>query len=564
MHAKLFSIRTQHREVAIRGQLLMIASVLLAVAAMLNVPIAQHNPSLPVWLPYALGSMTVVCALVATLCHFGRVEAGGILLSSVLLVLTTVAAQPTDLLAGPVGAVYLIPILIAGMVIGAGGVAVVSTAAIGAFAVVAVASGEPWTPWTWTSVTIIGVSSGLLWLIIRTLEQFRAERAQAEHQARAALAALESEYAKVEQARSINRAIVDAASDGMLLVALNGVILSSNRRFAELFQLRPDDVLNHNVRDLYADAERIFANPVDLRALVKSTLQNPEDDATSVVAQQRPVPRELELFSTPVHRADRELLGRLYVFRDVTHEREIDRMKSEFVALASHELRTPLNAIQGYAEQLIFNPQGLTAVHAQCAQAIKRNGDRLVALVNDLLDVSRIEAGGLQLQRSVVDLHLVIRYAVSMLKPQFDSKQQQVHVRFGEQAAVIDGDADRIIQILINLLSNAYKYTPTGGTVTVDVQAHTDHCRIQIHDTGIGITEADQARLFTRFFRAQNHLTQQVDGTGLGLVIVRSLVELHGGTLTVESRPGHGSTFSFTLPAAAVRQPHPNTATAGD
>jgi signal transduction histidine kinase len=557
MLGKLLSVRTQNREVAIRGQLLKVASVFLAVAALLNVPIAQHNTRLPEWLPYALVSMTVVCALVALLCHVGKVRTAGILLSSVLLALTSVAATPADLLTRPVGAVYLIPILIAGMVIGAHGVAVVSVAAIGALGGIALLSGEAWTSWTWTSITIISLSSGLLWLIIRTLEQFRAERAQAEAQARAALAALEVEYGKVEQARSINHAIIDAASDGMLLVGVNGDVLSANRRFAELFQLALATVLDRNVRTLQPDVERIFANPLDLRAFVASTLQDHERHSTLQITQETPVRRAIELLSAPVHRSNQEFLGRLYVFRDVTREREIDRMKSEFVALASHELRTPLNSIHGYVEQLlVYNHEGLTPDQQHCAQAIKRNSDRLVALVNDLLDVSRIEAGGITLDRQGVDLLVLTRYVVSMLALQFAGKRQQVTLDLPPHPVSVCGDSDRIIQILTNLLSNAWKYTPPEGTITVCVQVRDGVCCVQVQDTGIGITEADQARLFTKFFRAQSPLTQEVDGTGLGLVIARSLVELHGGRLSVRSSPGHGSTFSFTLPMSCAVGEH--------
>ena len=164
-------------------------------------------------------------------------------------------------------------------------------------------------------------------------------------------------------------------------------------------------------------------------------------------------------------------IGRLYVFRDVTHEREVDRMKSEFVSLVSHELRTPLTSIKGYIDLLMDGDAGeLNEEQLEYLGIAKNNADRLVALINDLLDVSRIESGKVELQRTVVDLDRLIQNAASSLRPQIEAKRQHLELDLSRTAHTVLADADRVTQILTNLLSNAYKYTPVGGTISVIVR----------------------------------------------------------------------------------------------
>ncbi len=231
------------------------------------------------------------------------------------------------------------------------------------------------------------------------------------------------------------------------------------------------------------------------------------------------------------------------------HIEEVNQLKSEFVSLVSHELRTPLTSIMGYAELLLAGEVGnVTEEQREFLGIMKGNADRMLELINDLLDISRIEAGKVELKRTTLDLAHVIQTVASLLRPQIEAKRQLLTLDLAESLPVVFGDAERIMQILTNLLSNAHKYTPPGGRIRVTTHAENGSVRISIQDTGIGLSPDDQAQLFTKFFRAQNRATQEASGTGLGLAITRSLVEMHGGEITVTSAPGQGSTFSFTLP----------------
>jgi len=275
------------------------------------------------------------------------------------------------------------------------------------------------------------------------------------------------------------------------------------------------------------------------------------------VAQRWPEPRELELDSAPVHGPDGAFYGRLYVFRDVTREREVDRMKSEFVALVSHELRTPLTSVTGYLDLVLEGALGdVPPAQREFLTVAKRNADRLAALIADILDLSRIEAGRLELHRTALDLAAVAAEAAAALRPLTDAKGQRLTLDVPADLPPVLGDGERVAQILANLLSNAHKYTPPGGRIGVAARRTGHRVRVEVRDTGVGLTPYERSRLFTRFYRAQNPTAQAAGGTGLGLPITRQLVQLHGGTLTVASRPGEGSVFAFTLPLApAPRRP---------
>jgi len=232
---------------------------------------------------------------------------------------------------------------------------------------------------------------------------------------------------------------------------------------------------------------------------------------------------------------------------------ELTQLKSEFVTLVAHELRSPLTSITGYVVLLIEGQGGpLTEVQRESLGIVQRNGEQLVALIEDLPDISRMEAGRLELKRTTLELARLIQEVASSLRPQIEAKGQRLTLELAEALPAVSGDADRVMQILTNLLSNAHKYTPPARSITLTARGEEGLVRVSVRDTGIGLSPDDQACLFTEFFRAQNSVTQGVSGTGLGLTITRALVELHGGEITVASALGQGSTFSFTLPAMPV------------
>jgi signal transduction histidine kinase len=232
-----------------------------------------------------------------------------------------------------------------------------------------------------------------------------------------------------------------------------------------------------------------------------------------------------------------------------------NQAKTEFMSVASHELKIPMTSIKGYAKLLTLGAGGdLNERQKDFLNIISSNVDRMDRLVADLLDVSRIEAGRLRLDMGRVDLHEVIDTVIKAVKAQVEAKQLSLDLTIPASLPAVWGDRDRLIQVVTNLVSNAYKYTPDGGSIFVTVEADeasSSHVKVSIRDTGVGITPEDQQKLFTKFFRSDDPRVRDVPGTGLGLSITKSLVEIHGGEIWLESEPDQGTIFTFTLPMAS-------------
>jgi signal transduction histidine kinase len=233
--------------------------------------------------------------------------------------------------------------------------------------------------------------------------------------------------------------------------------------------------------------------------------------------------------------------------------RESDRLADEFMTLISHELRTPLTSIIGYLE-LTLDDGNLTDEQRGYLDVVDHNADRLLRLVDDLLLVAQLEAGQLVVRRVELDLAAVARQAVAEAQPGAAAKNITVTVD-ADVAVPLQADKGRVFRTLQNLLSNAIKFTPAGGDVRVSVSQADGVVRLEVADTGIGIAADDQERLFDRFFRASAVAEQHFPGTGLGLYIAQAIVQAHGGSITVRSKPGEGTSFSVDLPTGASEVP---------
>ena len=250
--------------------------------------------------------------------------------------------------------------------------------------------------------------------------------------------------------------------------------------------------------------------------------------------------------------------------REASQRDQLDRLKDEFVLTASHELRSPLTSVQGFAELLMLDRDSLTPKQVETVEIILENCRHLVRLLNDLLDLARSDAGRLGIVPRPTDVAPLIEEAIRTMRAQTDASRQALEVRIEPGLPQIYVEADRIRQILVNLLTNAHEYSPEGASIAVQARVVGAEVEISVSDNGPGIPENQLEQIFERFVRGDAGLTQRVGGTGLGLAIARSLVELHGGTIAVESAPGQGSTFRFRLPAAgAGAGPEPTVAEAG-
>ncbi len=239
--------------------------------------------------------------------------------------------------------------------------------------------------------------------------------------------------------------------------------------------------------------------------------------------------------------------GMLITLHDLTSIRRLESMRSDFVANVSHELRTPLASIRGFAETLklgaLHDPESAAAF----LQIILDESDRLNRLVNDLLDLSKIESNRLPLKYESINVSSLITEIAQLLDRELAQKRLKLQL-LGEHHLQVEADHDRLRQIIINLLHNSIQYTPEGGSVNVSWTTNAEHLSVSVKDSGIGIPKEDVPHVFERFFRVDRARNRQSGGTGLGLSITKHLIEMHKGTISAESELGHGSTFIFTIP----------------
>jgi signal transduction histidine kinase/DNA-binding response OmpR family regulator len=244
--------------------------------------------------------------------------------------------------------------------------------------------------------------------------------------------------------------------------------------------------------------------------------------------------------------------GRLFMVRDVTPERRFEVMKSDFLATVSHELRTPLTSLRGSLQLVLSRADALGAMDRELLSIGIKNTERLIRLINDLLDVDHLEQGTLAFRSTSLDVQDLVRAALESTRPAFEERRVRVKAEIGEGLPSVHGDRERLAQVLANLLDNAAHFSPAGSVVTLRAHARDAGLQIDVVDQGSGIPEAERPHVFERFWRADRGGTDA--GAGLGLAICRAIVNRHGGRIWLESIEQHGSTFSIYLPRSIFRQ----------
>jgi len=251
------------------------------------------------------------------------------------------------------------------------------------------------------------------------------------------------------------------------------------------------------------------------------------------------------------------------VFHDITDLRRLEKIRKDFVANVSHELRTPLTSIKGYVEALLDGAKDDPVASSSFLDIILKQSDRLNLIIEDLLELSKIESGGISLKEEPIELRSLVERALSVVKPIADKNRHHLITTIDPGLPAVAGDEGRLVQVLTNLLDNAIKYTPEGGTITVNAilvpllgttEPLTNAIDISVADTGIGIPKQDRPRVFERFYRVDKARSRELGGTGLGLAIVKHIVEGHGGQVWVEANQPRGSRFVVRLPINPDRQ----------
>jgi PAS domain S-box-containing protein len=360
-------------------------------------------------------------------------------------------------------------------------------------------------------------------------------------------------YEEVKQGKAYIENLVENAGDAIISTDLEHRVLTWNSGAEAIFGYRKAEVIGKSLaqllpRDSARELDEIRHIVLDTGVIRNLEVPRRKKDGTAIV---------VALSVSPIEDASGRVTAFLHVAKDITEKKryeerlkELDTMKSDFVSSVSHELRTPLTAIKGSVDNMLDGLTGaLNEKQTRYLVRIKSNADRLSRLINDLLDLSRIEAGKIELKPLRVDLGRLASDIAETMRPIAAEKLIDLDIASVAPGMTAWADRDKITQVLMNLIGNALKFTPPNGKVSVAVERDGDNCvRVSVSDTGPGIARGEAAKIFDKFYQIANADKQKTRGTGLGLSISKSLVEMHGGKIWMDSEIGKGSTFCFTLP----------------
>ena len=350
---------------------------------------------------------------------------------------------------------------------------------------------------------------------------------------------VEEAKAKAEEEKNKTEAIINNLTDGILVFDGENRLSLINPLAEKFFDVKGRDLTNRSVFEL--------STFPTLEPLMKILAEESGEIFRKEILIQKDL--TLEISTVPVLRK-KEKLGNLIILHDITREKLVERMKTEFVSLAAHQLRTPLSAIKWTLRMLLDGDLGeITEEQRSFVVKTYNSNERMISLINDLLDITRIEEGRYVYKPVLVEFGPIVQFTVDSYKEEFEKKKLKVEIRKpGKKSPRAMLDVEKIKLAIQNLLDNATKYTPTGGKVIISLRYSRKEIELSVKDSGVGIPKDQQERVFTKFFRGANVLRMETEGTGLGLFITKNIIEAHGGRIWFESEEGKGATFHFTLP----------------
>jgi two-component system, OmpR family, phosphate regulon sensor histidine kinase PhoR len=358
---------------------------------------------------------------------------------------------------------------------------------------------------------------------------------------------LRSKIEELSEDRAQLLAMLTSMVEGVMVLDYKGRILQVNPALERMFGVTRAETRGRPSLEVFGHSE--------LNALVSSVLATRTGQKDEIILT--PSGRCLDVEASVAGGEQDNEACAVLVFHDITELRRLENIRKDFVANVSHELRTPLTSIKGYVEALLDGGKDNPETSVRFLEIILKQSDRLNLILEDLLQLSKIESGQLQFKKEPLHIGSVIERTIAMIKPLAEKKQHRLRSQVAADLPLISGDEERLVQVLANLLDNAIKYTPEGGQITVTArrispsraEAPRTSIELAVTDTGIGIPEQDRPRVFERFYRVDKARSRELGGTGLGLAIVRHIVEGHGGQVWVEGNMPTGSRFVVRLPA---------------
>lgn len=363
---------------------------------------------------------------------------------------------------------------------------------------------------------------------------------------------LSSFFQKSEEERKLNQDILNTLKEGVQLIDVEGKISQINNPLCQLISCENDSLVGMNWEKWtsylaeFVDGENFSEN---ITKALAADQPNSKQDSTFVFTLKKSK-KVVKVYKEGLFRGDK-LFGTILVYRDITKEYEVDQIKSEFVSTVSHELRTPLASILGFTE-LMLNRDLKPERQVKYLTTILNEAKRLTALINDYLDIQRMEAGKQTYEKKYIELIPILEKIIEtqLVNPE----QHKIVLKTSITTPIILGDKAKIEQVFTNLINNSIKYSPNGGEIIIQISEMNKKLRVSVTDFGLGIPEESVDKLFTKFYRVDNSDRRRIGGTGLGLAIVQEIVRAHDGEITVDSTYGKGSTFTITFPATLMSE----------
>ncbi|MEO6509152.1 MAG: CHASE4 domain-containing protein [Patescibacteria group bacterium] len=363
---------------------------------------------------------------------------------------------------------------------------------------------------------------------------------------------LEDTKDKIEQEKTQDETMLESIGEGLIVTDKNGIVLIINKSAQEMLKFTAQELQGKRLTDLVFMTDEKGSQISPQETIIEKVLNTGTKESHVYYFIRKDGTRFPSAITTTAIELDNAIIGAISVLRDITKEKEVDKMKTEFISLASHQLRAPLTAIKWFAESLLSGKESFLPAQRDYLQNIYDSNERMIDLVDSLLNISRIESGKMSVFPKLTDLGEMMNDLKKEFTPKIDQKKQTVNVIIDPESSKVLTDPKLIRHVYMNLFTNALKYSPVGSLISVHISKKEDAVVMELKDQGYGIPADQKIRLFEKFFRAENIRKVETEGTGLGLYLAKTILDVLGGKIWYESVENEGTTFWVSLPKAGV------------